>query len=170
MTFLLKHGLNLTHEWIVRHPIKMGGMGLRSLKDTCYPAYIGALEQVAPYLSQIDGLQQIVGGQDCWGPDALSEGRWRVMLESGSKDGQELRQAWSSLQRQASQSNVYLGQEDEGILHVDVGSIGEGSTSGATRQKLIEELDKTHGLLINKALANFADQRCRPVWSWYQRD
>ena len=70
-------------EWVVRQPVKMGGMGLRSLADLSPAAYIGAVEQavpcftgirgVCPVLSNVVGvrtvlperLQQIAGGGSC---------------------------------------------------------------------------------------------------------
>ena len=32
-------------EWVVRQPIKMGGLGLRSLAETCSVAYLSSLEK-----------------------------------------------------------------------------------------------------------------------------
>ena len=34
--------------WVDRKPVKLGGLGLRSLQEQCYPAFVGALEQSLP--------------------------------------------------------------------------------------------------------------------------
>ena len=162
---------NLTfQEWVVRHPIKMGGLGFRSVAETSGAAFLGALEQAAPYMASVETLQGVVGGLECWGEEALPEGRWRVLLESGNIDGQELNRVWAALKTEASQAAHWLDRELEGTLAQEVESVGNGSTSGATRGTIMEERDMTRGLLLEKALELFPDREARPVWSWPQRD
>ena len=64
-------------EWLVRQPIKMGGMGLRSLVDTSLVAYLGAIEVAIPSFTGEGGIcklfTKVVDGDECWGRDALSE-------------------------------------------------------------------------------------------------
>ena len=36
--------------WVARQPVKLGGMGLRSLGELCRPAFLGAMEQALPRL------------------------------------------------------------------------------------------------------------------------
>ena len=36
-------------QWVVRQPVRLGGFGLRSQRDTVGPAFIGALEQAIPF-------------------------------------------------------------------------------------------------------------------------
>ena len=56
-------------EWLVRLPVKLYGWGLRSLKETCGPAYLGALETAIPYMAARGNicpqLEQTWGGSDC---------------------------------------------------------------------------------------------------------
>jgi hypothetical protein len=82
-------------EWVVRHPVRLGGFGLRSLEETAGPAFLAALEQAIPAMSGVRGvcrmLEGVFGGADCFGEDAPEESRWRVMLQSGCQEGQELR-------------------------------------------------------------------------------
>ena len=56
-------GLNrLTfQEWVTRLPVRMGGMGLRSLSDMCLISYIGAVEQTVPTFAVEGGLRQQLG-------------------------------------------------------------------------------------------------------------
>jgi hypothetical protein len=75
-------------EWVVRQPVKMYGMGLRSLEDTCYPAYLRALEQAAPYMAQVPGLEVVIGGEASWGDDASAVGRcWSPGRKMGRSCG-----------------------------------------------------------------------------------
>ena len=116
----------------------MGGMGFRSAADTCFPAYIGALEQAASFMSQVVGLQEVIGDDDNW---SSSDNRWTKLLESGSKEGEEFKNAWTTLQEEGRQSAEWLEKELEGALAQDGSCVGEGSTSGAVRKSIVEERD-----------------------------
>ena len=64
--------VNLSYqEWLVRLPVKLYGWGLRSLKDTCGPAYLGAMETAIPFMAArskiCPQLSQVWGGEECWG-------------------------------------------------------------------------------------------------------
>ena len=80
-------------DWVVRLPVKLGGFGFRSMKDTASLAFIGALEQAIPAFQGERGvcpqLADLLGGQECFGEDAVGN-RWRVMLGSGSREGLEI--------------------------------------------------------------------------------
>ena len=118
-------------------PCSLTGRVFRSLEDTCGPAYLGALEQAAKAMAQVDGLQGVMGGDICWGDEALAEGIWHGLLESGARDGTELQQVWRILQMEAFQSASWLEKDLDGMLFLPVQSIGDGSTSGATRGKIL---------------------------------
>ena len=53
-------------EWVVKQPVKHHGIGFRSLEDTCFPAFIGALEQAAPYMARVDLLEVIGRNKKLW--------------------------------------------------------------------------------------------------------
>ena len=57
-----------------------------------------------------------------------------------------------------------------GPLQQPVESAGEGSTSGATRAKLVEAREKLLGQVLLKALEVHPEQAHRAVWSWPERD
>ena len=68
-------------EWAVWLPARLYGWGLRSLEDSCGPAYLATLETAIPYMAgrgnicpQLAGLW---GGEECWGEEAPEETRWR---------------------------------------------------------------------------------------------
>ena len=46
------------------HPVH--GAGFRSLEDVCYPGFIGSLCQAAPYMSEVEVLKDVVGGEEVW--------------------------------------------------------------------------------------------------------
>ena len=80
-------------EWVVRQPIRLGGMGLRSLADLSPAAFVGAVEQAVPSFYGEKGvcpvLTAVVGGIECFGKAAPSDTWWRTMLQSGCRVGQE---------------------------------------------------------------------------------
>ena len=102
-------------EWILRLPVRLGGFGFRSLEDSAGIAYLGALEQAIPSYSGEDGicnqLDEVMGGQGCFGDDAPSDMRWKIMLESGSREGEELRRVWSKLRQEELQAAAWLEEE-----------------------------------------------------------
>ena len=159
-------------HWVVRQPIKLGGLGLRSYAELCHPAFIGAVEMTFPRLHQgfCPLLTGSVGGPECFGNEAASEGRWRTFLSSRLKAATEFQQAWDFLKLEAQEASTFLGRDVEGPLTQDVESAGDGNTSGTTRNKILEEREKTMGLLLLAALEQHPNQNMRPVWSWPERD
>ena len=112
-------------EWVVRQPVRFGGMGLRSLADISPAAFIGAVEQAVTSFAGENGvcpmLSEVVGGVECFGRTAPSDTRWRVMVESGCRVGVEYKSCWLLMQQEARQGALYLGEDLEGQLAVNVG-------------------------------------------------
>ena len=73
------------------------------------------MEQAIPSYSGEDGicnqLDEVMGGQGCFGDDAPSDMRWKIMLESGSREGEELRRVWSKLRQEELQAAAWLEEE-----------------------------------------------------------
>ena len=126
-------------------------MGLRSFDEVCYPAFLGAMEQALPRLHTgfCKVVESVVGGADDFGEEASGISRWRTLLTSGSRVGQEFEAAWRSLKSEAEVAAQWLGQELEGPLAADVASAGETSTSGKTRHLIVEQREKTMGRLYS---------------------
>ena len=156
-------------EWVVKQPVRLHGAGLRSHADSCYPAFVGALEQVAGYMSCIGVLKEVIGGEETWGEDGDPGSRWAVLLASGAVDGRELRGAWSSMQQEARESAFYLGEEVEGVLGDNVEGAGQDS-GGLLRQKLMEQVETMRGKVLLRALKLHPNREARPVWSFQDRD
>ena len=156
-------------QWIVRQPVRLGGFGLRSQRDTVGPAFIGALEQSVPFFCGENGicpqLADSLGGEECFGEEAAGDQRWRVMLESGSREGEELRRVWQALKVEEQQAAVWLGRDAQESLSVQVESVGGNSCDGSTRGKISEERDKAWANLIVKSLESHPqqDRTNRPI-------
>ena len=52
-----------------------------------------------------------MGGEDCFGEDAPADRRWRVLLQSGSREGEELRRVWHRLKEEEEQASAWLDEE-----------------------------------------------------------
>ena len=163
-------------ECVVRQPVRLGGFGFTSLKETAGPAFLGAMEQSIPFFHGERGiclqLSGVVGGEESFGADAPDSTRWRVMLDSGCREGEELKNVWSHLKEQEQQAATWLNRDVRENLGKEVEGVGGASCDGSTRGKVGEERAATMGELISKALEMHPqqDRTNRPVWSWLQRD
>ena len=155
-------------QWVVQQPIKLHGMGVRSARDTCEPGWVSSLDKAAPYLSQVPALAGIMGGEGSWGPEADKATRWASLLNSGFLFGQELRTAWQSMQQEAREAAIFLGEQVEGALEERVEAAGK--DGGSLRHILVERREEVRGRLLSKALEENRDRGARPVRSWMQRD
>ena len=104
------------------------------------------------------------------GQNGDDQNRWQPILESGCRTGAELARAWEILQREANDMSDYLGEELEGVLAIPVEGVGEGSTDGSIRRKVVEQREKMRGSVLGKALELHPDQLARPVLVWPQLD
>ena len=143
-------------EWLVRLPVKLYGWGLRSLKETCGPAYLGALETTIPYMAARGNicpqLEHTWRGSDCWGGGAASQTRWRVVLSSGSQEGVEITRAWNRLKSQAEEAADILGGGIEEVFAPGVEGVGDGLVTGETRKRIVDAMEKTKSLLLSSSL------------------
>ena len=99
-------------SWLVRQPVRMGGLGLRSLVDTSPAAFIGALEMALPFFPRDCPVLSELVGDEVGGDGA----RWQDLLRSGCRTGTEFAAAWDTLQTEARETCNYLGRELEGPL------------------------------------------------------
>ena len=161
-------------HWVMRQPIKLGGMGLRSMLEVSSAAFVGAVEVAIPSMVGEDGvcpqLSREVGEAECFSVGGDIQTRWYYMLQSGCQVGTEFRRAWEILQEEAQQLSQWLETELVEPLSVDTMAAGLGSTSGSTRKAIIEQMEKLRGEALNKALLEHNDRQVRPTWAWPQRD
>ena len=156
-------------HFVIRQPVKMGGLGIRSNVETSPAAYIGGLEQALPHLTGTGGVCQMLKGVlgDGQGPPST---RWQQLIESGCRTGQELVSAWSLLQVEARQCSIYLSQDLVSPLNSPVEGAGDGANDGSTRRKIVQQREELRGAVLKVALARLANQKLRPVMAWNNRD
>ena len=114
-------------------------------------------------------LAQLWGGEECWGEEADPSQRWRVVLSSGCREGEEVRRVWSTLQGEARASADFLGEEVPSILASPVEGIGDGSTSGETRGKVVTAMEHLRSKVLSKVLTGVRP-RPRAAMAWRQQD
>ncbi len=86
-----------------------------------------------------------MGGLECFVEDAPYDSRWRVLLQSGCREGEELRSVWRALQEDEEQAAAWLDREMQENLARELEGVGGCSTNGSTRGKLAEERDTLPG-------------------------
>ena len=60
--------------WAIRLPVRLYGWGVRSLEETCKPAFLGTLETSLPRIGEISPIMSATWG----GPECRAVGRvWR---------------------------------------------------------------------------------------------
>ena len=154
---------------VIRQPLKMGGLGIRSHVETSLAAYIGGLEQALPHMTGTDGVCQLL-------EEVLGDGqgtsltRWQPLIRSGCRTGQELVSAWSQLQEEARQCAAYLGQELVSPLSSPVECAGDGSSDGSTRRKVVQQREELRGSVLKEAMARIPNKKLRPCIAWSNRD
>ena len=87
-------------------------------------------------------------------------------MESGSREGEELRKVWSKLRQEELQAAAWLEDEVQSSFQQEAEEVGGTSCDGSTRGRLMEERDSTKGLEVHPIQA----RTNRPVWAWMQRD
>ena len=156
-------------QWVIRQPVKMGGVGLRSQVELSSAAFIGGLEQALPHFTSEGGVcPQLVG--------VLGDGngqedmRWWPLVQSDCRTGRELSQAWALLQGEATQCAEFLEQELERSLAMSLEGMGEGSEDGSIRKKVVQQREELRGAVMNVALTRLTDLTLKPVNAWPNRD
>ena len=155
-------------DWVTRLPIKLGGLGLRSLVELSPAAYLGGLEQSLPHFVGEGGVCPQV--EDILGDMRDADTRWHHLLESGTRTGLELQRAWDLLQEEAREHSDFLGREVEAPLSVEVVGAGDGCRDGGTRGKVVQQLEQLRHAVLTEGLTRFPNRTARPVWTWNQRD
>ena len=89
-------------DWITRTPVRLGGMGMRSMVETSILAFIGGVEQALPNFVGEGGVCQQLA--PVLGDMSNSNTRWQQLLASGSRTGEELTWAWETLRQEAMES------------------------------------------------------------------
>ena len=149
-------------DWMVRQPVRLGGMGMRSMVDVSLAAFCGSVEQALPHFVGIDGVCKQLG--PTIGEMRDTGTRWRDLMASGCRTGLEMEYAWSVLREEARQSSEFLEQDLSGPLLAGVEGAGDGCVDGSTRRLITTWLEDCRASVLKKALEHHPDQSARPVW------
>ena len=88
-------------DWMLRTPVRLGGMGLRSVSETSLAAYIGGVVQDVTHFAGKGGICQQLGPfLDMERPAS----RWQGMMASGCGTGLEFAASWNTLRHEATES------------------------------------------------------------------
>ena len=91
-------------EWLIPQPIKLGGLGLRSVSETSPIAFLGVI-LMAKTTFFGDSAEQ---------NDASEE--WNNFLDDNSRSAREVKAGWEMLQREANGLSNFVDVETEGPL------------------------------------------------------
>ena len=157
-------------NWILRLPIKLGGLGIRSNKDTIHAAFIGGVEQALPHFTkgkQISpNLTEIIGDFS-----DQSQGRWAPLIQSGCRTGIEFATSWNKMKKEFNECLEYLNKaNDIGPLMEEATHAGDGSEDGSTRIKITQQREKLRAAVLSEALSRYPDPKKRQIMAWTNRD
>ena len=131
--------------------------------DNCYPAFVGALLQAAPFMAK-PALQEIMGGEENWQDDGDPAHQLAPFLASGNRQAVELRGSWQRMSQEAEEAARYLGEVVEGPLAGELEGAGHGQAAeGSIRQEIVEKREQTRAKLLLQALDLHQDRSARPI-------
>ena len=84
--------------------------------DSVFPRVSNTASPLITFDTLVTGL----GGDEAFGEASSGDGRWRTLLASGSRVGEEFGTAWRSLQGEAEAAAAWLGEEVEGPLTIQM--------------------------------------------------
>ena len=158
-------------NWVLRLPIRLGGVGLRSNVETSPAAFIGGLEQSLPHFTKGVGICPLL--EDQIGTFENDSSRWTALMESGCRTGQEFLAAWTSMKTEAEQCSQFLGSDQlSSPLCEDADGAGTGSEDGGTRKLIVNQREELRAAVLGEALSRLRPPHntSRPVLAWTNRD
>ena len=154
-------------QLLVHQPIKLGGLGLRSLAETSQAAFRGGVEMSLPHFTGQSGicnlLLDVIGHVE-------GGSRWSTFLASGSRTAREFSEAWSELRSEAAECATFLDKELEGTLAKQLEEAGDESVDGSTRRKVVQQREALRHEVLEKALKQHHDRAARPVTAYQNFD
>ena len=121
-------------EWVLRLPVRLGGLGIRSTLETRHAAFIGGVEQALPHFTNREGvcdqLNPFIG--DFTGS---KDTRWGRLINSGCRTGSEFAESWDIIKEEVSESHRYLEKSmDLSPMNISAQGAGDGREDGTTRK------------------------------------
>ena len=159
-------------NWVLRLPIRLGGVGLRSNVETSPAAFIGGLEQSLPHFTKGVGICPLL--EDQIGNFENVSSRWTALMESSSRTGQEFLSAWNAMKTEAEQCSQFLGSDQlqDGPLQEEAAGAGNGREDGGTRKLIVDQREELRAAVLGEALSRLRPPHntSRPVLAWTNRD
>ena len=90
---------------LIHQPVKLGGLGLRSLVETSPAAFVGGVEMSLPHFTGEEGICALLE-DEVGRVEGLN--RWSTFLTSASRTAQEFERSWSTLKQEAEECCTFL--------------------------------------------------------------
>lgn len=157
-------------NWILRLPIRLGGLGIRSNLETSPAAFIGGVEQALPHFTKdsliCSNLEDQIGNFS-----GESNSRWTTLVQSGCRTGTEFVASWNSMKREVQECLTFLNKEESfGPLKEEAEGAGEGREDGGTRRLIIQQREELRVAVLEEAVSRYPDPTKRQVLAWTNRD
>ena len=136
-----------------RQPIRLGGLGIRSVEDVARPAYVGVMNMTLPFFLDWQGgdgavvpgfyntpmMSEVLGDGsfDVGGEDQ----RLAVFLQSGLPMAADVEEAWQVLQGE-------VGLDDHGPLSAPVAGMGGGEYAEKLQRSVTKQREETRAVEI----------------------
>ena len=150
-----------TQSWMVRQPVRLRGLGLRSLLETRDVAFVGGVEMAVPRLTGEGGfcsvLERVLGTVD-------GAARWRDFLASGTRTAAEFTMSWGCLRVEVGGLANMLGKNLTGPLASPCESAGQKERS--SRRAITEMREELRHDAMVKCLDLHEDRAARPVFGF----
>ena len=146
----LPHGMmgQTFQELLVRQPVKLGGLGLRSMVETSPVAFVGGVEMALPFLTGDGGicpmLEGVIGRVE-------GRNRWQQFLDGDTRTAREFCGAWGSVRREVASSCNFLSLELEGPMLAVVRAAGGDSVDGSTRREVTQQRENLRNKSLTKS-------------------
>ena len=157
-------------EWVLRLPVRLGGLGIRSTLETRHAAFIGGVEQALPHFTNREGvcdqLRPIIGDFS-----GSSDTRWERLINSGCRTGSEFAECWNIIKEEVSQCYRYLQRGMElSPLNKPAHAAGDGRDDGTTRKIIVQHREEVREAVLRESLSRRRERQSRQVMAWTNRD
>ena len=145
---------------LIHQPVKLGGLGLRSLVETSPAAFVGGVEMALPHFTGEEGICSLLE-EEVGRIEGLN--RWTTFLTANSRTAQEFARSWSTIKQEAEECCTFLGRELEGELAATTVAAGADRTGGSTRRLIVQQREGLRHEVLTLGLQRHADRQARPV-------
>ena len=155
--------------WLLRLPVSLGGLVIRSTLETRHAAFIGGVEQALPHFTNREGvcdqLNPFIG--DFTGS---KDTRWERLISSECRTGSEFAENWTIIKEEVSECHRYLEKiMDISPMNMSAQGAGDGREDGTTRKIIVQHREEVREAVLRESLSR-KDGQSRQVIAWNNRD